>query len=81
MLEQTENRREDFIKAAFDLTRESGIEELSVENLEEKLHAKPSSFFSFFDTIDEIRKEVLCAAREYFYAKKRRRQLQGFYQK
>lgn len=58
--------REELIEAALELTRESGIDAVVARNLGNKLGVAPSTVFTHFESIEEIRQAVLKAARELY---------------
>lgn len=59
-------RKEELIQAALELTREGGLETVIARNLGEKLNTSPSTIFTHFDSVDEIRQAVINAARELY---------------
>lgn len=58
--------REEIIKAAFDLTKAQGIEAVTARALGEKLGSSARPIFSVFDSMEEVRSEVLNAARRLY---------------
>jgi len=58
--------REELIEAALELTRESGIDAVVARNLGNKLGVAPSTVFTHFESIEEIRQAVLKAARKLY---------------
>lgn len=56
--------REDLIQAALELTREGGIDLVVARNLGKKLNTSPSTIFTHFNSVEEIRQAVIYAARE-----------------
>ncbi|MBQ8315342.1 MAG: TetR/AcrR family transcriptional regulator [Lachnospiraceae bacterium] len=55
--------REELIKAALELTRECGIDAVVARNLGNKLGVAPSTIFTHYESVEEIRQAVLEAAR------------------
>ena len=58
--------REELIEAALQLTRECGIDAVVARNLGNKLEVAPSTIFTHFESVEEIRQAVLAAARELY---------------
>lgn len=58
--------KEKLIQAALELAREGGLEMIVARNLGKKLDTAPSTIFTHFDTVEEIRQEVIKAAREIY---------------
>jgi len=58
--------KEELIQAALELTREGGLELVVARNLGKKLNTAPSTIFTHFDSVEEIRQAVLDAARELY---------------
>ena len=58
--------REELVQAALSLTREGGLELAVARNLGKKLNTAPSTIFTHFDSVEEIRQAVIDAARELY---------------
>lgn len=58
--------KEELIQAALELTREGGIEMVVARNLGKKLNTAPSTIFTHFNSVEEIRQAVVEAAREIY---------------
>ena len=58
--------REELIQAALELTREDGLEMVVARNLGKKLKTAPSTIFTHFNSVEEIRQAVMDAARELY---------------
>ena len=58
--------KEELIQAALELTREGGLEMVVARNLGGKLDTAPSTIFTHFDSVEEIRQAVIEAAREIY---------------
>lgn len=58
--------REELIQAALELTREGGLEMVVARNLGKKLNTSPSTIFTHFNSVDDIRQAVIEAARELY---------------
>ena len=58
--------REELIEAALELTRECGIDAVVARNLGNKLGVAPSTVFTHFESVEEIRLAVLEAARKLY---------------
>lgn len=58
--------KEELIKVALELTRESGIDAVVARNLGNKLSVAPSTIFTHFESMEEIRQAVLEAARKLY---------------
>ncbi len=58
--------KEELISAALALTKEGGLEMVVARNLGKKLNTAPSTIFTHFDSVDEIRQAVIDAAREIY---------------
>ena len=58
--------REELIEAALELTRECGIDAVVARNLGNKLGVAPSTVFTHFESVEEIRQAVLEAARKLY---------------
>ena len=58
--------REELIQAALELTREGGLEMVVARNLGRKLNTAPSTIFTHFNSVEEIRQAVIEAARELY---------------
>ena len=58
--------KEELIQAALDLAREGGLELIVARNLGKKLNTAPSTIFTHFDSVEEIRKAVVDADRELY---------------
>ncbi len=59
-------KKEELIQAALELTREGGLEMVVARNLGKKLNTAPSTVFTHFDSVEEIRQAVIEAAREIY---------------
>ena len=64
--------KEELIKVALELTREGGIDSVVARNLGKKLNTAPSTIFTHFDSVEEIRKAVVEASRKLYNAYVRR---------
>jgi len=60
--------KEELIKVALELTREGGIDSVVARNLGKKLNTAPSTIFTHFDSVEEIRKAVVEASRKLYNA-------------
>ena len=58
--------KEELIEAALELTREGGLDMVVARNLGRKLDTAPSTIFTHFDSVEEIRQAVIEAARELY---------------
>ena len=58
--------KEELIQAALELTREGGLEMVVARNLGKKLNTAPSTIFTHFKSVEEIRHAVIEAARELY---------------
>lgn len=58
--------KEELIQAALELTREGGLEMVVARNLGRKLDTAPSTIFTHFNSVEEIRQAVIEAARELY---------------
>jgi len=58
--------KEELIQAALELTREGGLELVVARNLGRKLNTAPSTIFTHFNSVEEIRQAVIDAARELY---------------
>lgn len=58
--------REELIQAALELAREGGLEAIVARNLGKKLDTAPSTIFTHFNSVEEIRQAVIEAARELY---------------
>ncbi len=59
-------KKEELIQAALELTREGGLEMVVARNLGRKLNTAPSTIFTHFSSVEEIRQAVIEAAREIY---------------
>lgn len=59
--------RSDIIKAAYDIVREKGLNELSARKLAERLGSSVAPIYSHFKSIEELHRIVLKLARELLY--------------
>ncbi len=59
-------KKEELIEVALELTRESGIDAVVARNLGKKLGVAPSTIFTHFESVEEIRHAVLEAARKLY---------------
>ena len=55
--------KEELVQAALELTREGGLEMVVARNLGKKLDTAPSTIFTHFASVEEIRQAVIEAAR------------------
>ena len=58
--------KEELVQAALELTREGGLEMVVARNLGKKLETAPSTIFTHFNSVEEIRQAVIEAAREIY---------------
>ncbi|MBO5337097.1 MAG: TetR/AcrR family transcriptional regulator [Lachnospiraceae bacterium] len=58
--------REELIEAALELVRECGIDAVVARNLGNKLGVAPSTIFTHFESVEDIRQAVLEAARNLY---------------
>ncbi len=58
--------KEELIQAALELAREGGLETIVARNLGKKMNTAPSTIFTHFDSVEEIRQAVMDAAREIY---------------
>ncbi len=58
--------KEELIQAALELTREGGLEMVVARNLGKKLETAPSTIFTHFSSVEDIRQAVIKAARELY---------------
>ena len=58
--------KEELIQAALELAREGGLEAIVARNLGKKLDTAPSTIFTHFDSVEDIRQAVVEAARELY---------------
>ena len=58
--------KEELVRAALELAREGGLELVVARNLGKKLNTAPSTIFTHFDSVEEIRHAVIEAARELY---------------
>lgn len=58
--------KEELIQAAVELAREGGLELVVARNLGTKLNTAPSTIFTHFDSVEEIRQTVIDVARELY---------------
>lgn len=58
--------KEELIQAALELARESGLEAVVARNLGKKLDTAPSTIFTHFNTVEDIRQAVIEAVRELY---------------
>ena len=58
--------KEELVQAALELTREGGLETVVARNLGKKLNTSPSTIFTHFNSVEEIRQAVIEAARELY---------------
>ena len=58
--------REELIQAALELAREGGLEAIVARNLGKKLDTAPSTIFTHFNSVEDIRQAVIEAARELY---------------
>ena len=58
--------KEELVQAALELTREGGLDLVVARNLGKKLNTAPSTIFTHYDSVEEIRQAVMDAARELY---------------
>ena len=58
--------KEELVQAALELTREGGLDLVVARNLGKKLNTAPSTIFTHYASVEEIRQAVLDAARELY---------------
>jgi len=58
--------KEELVQTALELTREGGLDMVVARNLGKKLNTSPSTIFTHFNSVEEIRKAVLDVAREIY---------------
>ena len=58
--------REELIQAALELAREGGLEAIVARNLGKKMNTAPSTIFTHFSSVEEIRQAVMDVAREIY---------------
>ena len=58
--------KEELVQAALELTREGGLEMVVARNLGKRLDTAPSTIFTHFDSVEEIRQAVIEASREVY---------------
>ncbi len=58
--------KEELIQTAVELAREGGLELVVARNLGKKLNTAPSTIFTHFDSVEEIRQAVVDVARELY---------------
>ena len=58
--------KEELVQAALELIREGGLELVVARNLGKKLNTAPSTIFTHFDSVEEIRQAALDTARELY---------------
>ena len=58
--------KEELIQAALELAREGGLEAIVARNLGKKLDTAPSTIFTHFNSVEDIRQAVIEAARELY---------------
>ena len=58
--------REELIQAALELAREGGLEAIVARNLGKKMNTAPSTIFTHFSSVEEIRQAVMDMAREIY---------------
>ena len=58
--------REELIQAALELAREGGLEAIVARNLGKKLDTAPSTIFTHFNSVEDIRQAVVEVARELY---------------
>lgn len=58
--------RDELIKGALELAREGGLEAIVARNLGNKMNTAPSTIFTHFSSVEEIRQAVIEAAREIY---------------
>ena len=58
--------KEELVQAALELTREGGLEMVVARNLGKKLNTAPSTIFTHFDSVEEIRQAVIQTARNIY---------------
>lgn len=58
--------KEELVQAALELTREGGLDQVVARTLGKKLNTSPSTIFTHFDSVEEIRQAVMDAARKLY---------------
>lgn len=58
--------KEELIQAALELAREGGLEAIVARNLGKKMNTAPSTIFTHFSSVEEIRQAVMDMAREIY---------------
>ena len=58
--------RDELIKGALELAREGGLDAIVARNLGNKMSTAPSTIFTHFSSVEEIRQAVIEAAREIY---------------
>ncbi len=58
--------KEELIQAALELAREGGLEAIVARNLGKKLDTAPSTIFTHFNSVEDIRQAVVDVARELY---------------
>ena len=58
--------KEELVQTALELAREGGLEMVVARNLGKKLNTAPSTIFTHFSSVEEIRQAVIQAAREIY---------------
>ena len=58
--------KEELVQTALELTREGGLDMVVARNLGKKLNTSPSTIFTHFNSVEEIRQAVLDVAREIY---------------
>lgn len=58
--------KEELVRVALELARESGMEAVVARNLGDKLGVAPSTIFTHFESVEEIRQAVLETARKLY---------------
>lgn len=58
--------REEIIRAALELTRRQGMDGLTARSLAAELGSSPKPIFGLFKNMEEVQREVLCAANELY---------------
>ena len=58
--------KEELVQAALELTREGGLDQVVARTLGKKLNTSPSTIFTHFNSVEEIRQAVMDAARKLY---------------
>jgi len=58
--------KEELVQAALELTREGGLDQVVARTLGKKLNTAPSTIFTHYNSVEEIRQAVMDAARKLY---------------